>query len=378
MNRHEFRARLQERPFLFDGAMGTLLHGRGIASDQCFDAINLLHPAIVADIHRAYIEAGSDIIETNSFGANRYKLAEYGGKYDVTEVNRAAVNVARRAIESSFKDVLLAGAIGPLGVRLAPLGRVSLAEAKEAFAEQIDALVNAEPRGVDILVFETLSDPKEMETAVAAAREIAPDIPIITAMTFSRDDRTLLGHTPDKIATKLAKLDVDVIGINCSGGPAQVLRLLMIMRQIAPDKLLAANPNAGWPEHIEGGRVMYPATPEYFGRYATALTEAGASIVGGCCGTTEAHIVAMRASLDNPQPLQITFPRVKVVTREEKQTAVVDPPTQLAQNLESGVFVVTVEMSPPKGIAAQRMLAGAQMLKEAGANLLNIADSPLA
>ncbi|MCA9924872.1 MAG: homocysteine S-methyltransferase family protein, partial [Anaerolineales bacterium] len=267
---------------------------------------------------------------------------------------------------------------GPLGIRLAPLGRVSLAEAKAAFAEQIEALVEANGNGVDLLVIETLSDPKELETAVSAARDIAPDLPIVAQMTFSRDDRTLLGHAPDVIAKRLAKLDVDVIGVNCSGGPAQVLRLLLVLHQIAPDKLLSANPNAGWPEQIEGGRVMYPATPEYFGRYANALTEAGAAIVGGCCGTTEAHIAAMRSALDNPQPLSITLPRVTIVSPEARQTVVVDPPTKLANKFAAGTFVITVEMSPPKGTAAQRLLASANMLKEAGANVLNIADSPLA
>ncbi|KAA3658887.1 MAG: bifunctional homocysteine S-methyltransferase/methylenetetrahydrofolate reductase [Chloroflexi bacterium] len=378
MNREEFRQRLAERPLLFDGAMGTMLHTKGVSVDQCFDAINLHNPAVVAEIHRGYIDAGADVIETNSFGANRYKLAEYGFQRDVKMINETAVTIARRVIESSFKPVLLAGSVGPLGVRMVPLGRVTVAEVRAAYAEQIEALVFAEPKGVDFLVIETLSDPKELETAVSAARQIAPNIPIVAEMTFTRDDRTLLGHASDTVAERLAKLDVDVIGINCSGGPAQVLRLLMVMRQIAPDKLLAANPNAGWPEHTDGGRVMYPATPEYFGRYAHALTEAGAVLVGGCCGTTEAHIAAMRKALDNPQPPVITLPRVNIVSREERQTVVVDPPTQLAENLANETFVITVEMSPPKGIAAQRMLTSAKMLKEAGANLLNIADSPLA
>ena len=378
MNRDEFRQRLAERPYLFDGAMGTMLHTKGVSVDQCFDAINLHNPAVVAEIHRGYIDAGADVIETNSFGANRYKLTEYGYQHDVKLINETAVNIARRVIESSYKPVLLAGSVGPLGIRMVPLGRVTVAEVKAAYAEQVAALIFAEPKGIDFLVFETLSDPKELETAVSAAREIAPDIPIVAEMTFTRDDRTLLGHAADAVAKWLAKLDVDVIGINCSGGPAQVLRLLMVMRQIAPDKLLAANPNAGWPEHTDGGRVMYPATPEYFGRYAHALTEAGAVLVGGCCGTTEAHIAAMRKALDNPQPSQIVLPRVNIVSHEERQTVVVDPPTQLAENLANGTFVITVEMSPPKGIAAQRMLTSANMLKEAGANLLNIADSPLA
>ena len=375
MDRKTFVSRLRERPFLFDGAMGTLLHSRGVPMDTSFDGINLTRPAVVADIHRAYIEAGADIIETNSFGANRYKLAEYGLQQQVREINQTAVNIARRVIDSAFREVWLAGSVGPLGVRLAPLGRVSLAEAADAFREQIEALVRG---GIDLLVLETMSDLHEMETAVAVARDLAPNLPIVCQMTFTRDDRTLLGHTPNVVAQRLAALDVDAIGVNCSGGPAQVLRLLLMMRQLVPDKLLAAAPNAGWPEQTERGRVLYPATPDYFGQYTHALVQAGAVLVGGCCGTNEAHIAAMRQALDHPGPSPIPLPVIQVMTQAEQTTAVLDPPTQLAQNLGNGRYVITVEMSPPKGIATQRLIEGAHMLKEAGANLLNLADSPLA
>lgn len=377
MDRKLFAERLRERPFLFDGAMGTLLHNRGVSMTQSFDGINLEQPAIVADIHHAYIAAGADIIETNSFGANRFKLAEYGLQQQVTAVNQAAVNIARRVIDGAFREVWLAGSVGPLGVRLAPLGRVSLAAAADAFREQINALLTA-PHGIDLLVLETISDLQEMETAVSVARELAPDLPIVAQMTFTRDDRTLLGDTPNVVAQRLATLDVDAIGANCSGGPAQVLRLLLMIGQIAPDKLLAASPNAGWPEQSRRGRVLYPATPDYFGQYTHALVEAGAVLVGGCCGTNEAHIAAMRQALDHPALSPIPLPQIQIVTQAKQQTAVLDPPTQLAQNLANGRFVVTVEMSPPKGIATQRLIEGAHMLKEAGANLLNLADSPLA
>ena len=375
MDRKTFISRLRERPFLFDGAMGTLLHSRGVPMDTSFDGINLTQPAVVADIHRAYIDAGADIIETNSFGANRYKLAEYGLQNQVREINRAAVNIARRVIDSAFREVWLAGSVGPLGVRLAPLGRVPLTEAAEAFHEQIEALLTD---GIDLLVLETMSDLYEIETAVSVARELAPDLPIVAQMTFTRDDRTLLGHSPNVVAQRLAALDVDVIGVNCSGGPAQVLRLLLMMRQTAPDRLLAAAPNAGWPEQTERGRVLYPATPDYFGQYTRALVEAGAVLVGGCCGTNEAHIAAMRYALDHPGPSPIPLPVIQVVTQVDKKTAVLDAPTKLAENLVNGRYVVTIEMSPPKGVATQRLIEGAHMLKEAGANLLNLADSPLA
>ncbi|MEW5988916.1 MAG: bifunctional homocysteine S-methyltransferase/methylenetetrahydrofolate reductase [Chloroflexota bacterium] len=379
MNRHDFRERLRQGPLLLDGAMGTMLHRRGIPIDQCFDAINRQNPALVADIHRGYIEAGADAIETNSFGANRFKLAEHGLQEEVAAINQAAVTLARRVIDASFKPVWLAGSVGPLGVRLAPLGRVSQAQAQAAFAQQIEALVGASGGlGVDFLLIETQSDVKEVAAAVAAARAISPEIPIVAQMTFTRDDRTLLGATPADVAAPLAHLDVDAIGVNCSGGPAQVLRLMVVMRHVIPDKTLAASPNAGFPERTEGGRVLYPATPEYFGDYARSFLEAGVSLIGGCCGTTADHITAMRHALDTPGHRYHSLPPVTVVKREEDIVAVTDRPTRLAEALAEKRFVATVEMSPPRGIAAQRLIAGARMLQAAGANFVDVADTPLA
>jgi methionine synthase / methylenetetrahydrofolate reductase(NADPH) len=380
MNRGDFQQRIQQRPMLVDGAMGTMLHGRGIAIDQCFDAINVANPALVAEIHRAYIDAGADLIETNSFGANRYKLAEHGLESQVAAINAAAVSVARRVIHSSFKPLLLAGSVGPLGVRLAPLGRVKQSQAGAAFAEQISALVQPGPgvEGVDLLMIETMSDVHEVATAVAAARQVAPDIPIVAQMTFTRDDRTLLGDSPADVAAKLADLDVDVIGVNCSGGPVQVLRLIATMREILGGWPLAASPNAGWPQQLEGGRVHHPATPAYFADYARAFVAAGAVLVGGCCGTTADHIAAMRRALDTPGESSRSLPRVTLIKRPETVTATAERPSKLAQALAGGRFVTTVEMSPPRGIATHRLLAGARMLKEAGANFIDVADSPLA
>lgn len=378
MNRVEFKDLLGRGPLLLDGAFGTVLHSKGVAIDQSFDAINLSNPGVVASIHREYIDAGADIIETNTFGANRFNLADHKLLHKVQEINQAAVSIARRVIAGSFREVLLAGSIGPLGVRLAPLGRVSLEEARDAFAEQMQALVTAEPKGVDLLIIETMSAVKEVQAAVEAARQVALDIPIIAQMTFTRDDRTLLGSRPEVVAERLAKLDVDMVGVNCSGGPAQVLRLISIMHEIMPEMPISAVPNAGWPEQMNVGRVLYPATPSYFGEYARSFVAAGADIIGGCCGTTNVHIAEMRNALDTPGELTRPLPVVRLVTAKTEEPAVADPPTRLAQNLAEGRFVVTVEMSPPKGVAAQRLLAGARMLKEAGANLLDIADSPLA
>ncbi len=378
MNRQEFKQRIEQGPILMDGAFGTVLHGRGVGIDQSFDAVNLDNPALVAEIHRAYIDAGSDMIESNTFGANRYKLAEHGLQEQVEAINKAAVAIARRVIDGSFREVLLAGAIGPLGVRLAPLGRVSFAEAQAAFVEQIQALLTAEPDGVDLLIIETMSDVKEIEAAVAAARSISLDIPIVAQMTFTRDDKTLLGYTPEAIATQLAKLDVDAVGINCSGGPAQVLRLISIVRDLAPEMPVSASPNAGWPEQMQGGRVMYPATPDYFSDYARAFLEAGVNLIGGCCGTTSAHIRAMRDALDTPGEAPFRPSEVHVISRAQTTVVKGERPTRLAQYLSSERLILTVEMDPPKGVAPERLLAGARMLREAGATFLNIADSPLA
>jgi homocysteine S-methyltransferase len=380
MNREEFRRRLAAGPLLLDGAMGTALHGRDIAIDDCFDALNVSQPAIVADIHREYIAAGADILETNSFGANRYKLAEHGLEDQVGAINGAAVSVARRVIAGSFRPVLLAGSVGPLGVRLAPLGRVSMAGAVEAFAEQMDALVHpdGDVKGVDLLIVETLSDLNEVEAAVHAARQVAPDVPLVVQVSFTRDDVTVLGDTPADVARRLAELEVDAGGANCSSGPAQLLRVIQEMREIAPELLLSAMPNAGWPEHTRGGRVLYPATPAYFGEYAAAFRAAGAVLIGGCCGTQAAHITAMRAALDHPEQYEQWQPRQQTRRQRGGAKLPAEQPTRLAQYLQEGRFVATVEMRPPKGIATQRMLAGATMLKEAGANFLDVADSPLA
>lgn len=377
MERKAFQERLAARPYLLDGAMGTYLHAQGVSADHSFESVNLLNPAIVAEIHRKYIEAGADIIETNTFSANRYKLAEYGLQDKVAQINSTAVDIARRAIQSSYKDILLAGSVGPLGGRLAPLGRITKAEAQAAFQEQIAALVTEPPAGVDLLILETMSDLWEVETAVKAARAIAPNMPVVTTMTFTRDDKTLLGNSAEVVARKLAVLDVDVIGVNCSGGPAQVLRLMMTMKQVAPSLAFAAMPNAGWPEQTAGGRVLYPATPDYFAKFALKLTEAGAALIGGCCGTTEAHIAAMRRALAEPRPAEIRLPLIEVVSPAE-ETAAAPPPTQLAQYLQAQTYVITIEMRPPRGIATHKLLQGAHMLKEAGANILNIADTPVA
>jgi homocysteine S-methyltransferase len=370
---NKFLETLKTRPLLCDGAMGTMIYGKGIPFERCFDELNLSKPALIAEIHRAYIEAGANVVQTNTFGANRFKLGEYGLADKVEAINQAGVNLARRVIDASFREVFIAASIGPLGPKLAPLGRLTPHEAQAAFSEQIAVLAQA---GAEVLIFDTFSDLLELREAVLAAQQVAPQLPLITQVTFTEDNRTPLGHTPKKVAELLADLPIAVIGVNCSVGPAGMLRSLQSLAAHLPTgTLLSAQPNAGWPAHI-GGRIIYPATPDYFGDYALAFVEAGARLVGGCCGTTPEHISCMRAALDDPHRQTPTLPRLS--GQESLSGAALDtvPPTSLAQQLNRGEFVVMVEMSPPKGFSAEKVLAGASTLQAAGATASNVADSP--
>jgi len=363
----------QGPPLLADGAMGTMLHASGLAINTCFDELNLTHPEIVARVHRGFIEAGSELIETNTFSANRYKLAEYGLQERVAAVNAAAVSLARRVIEASFRaDIYLAGAVGPLGVRLKPYGRVLPEDARAAFAEQIGALAAA---GVDLILLETFTDLAEILEALRAAQESAPGVPVVAQMTFAQDDRTLLGHLPGRVARDLRDAGAPVIGVNCSGGPAQIARVLQAMRAAAPDLLYSAQPNAGFPESM-GGRLMYPATVDYFADSALMLKAVGASVIGGCCGTTPAHIAAMRAALNDPARPLPHVPLVEI--NGEEAEAAPERPTELSDRLARGQFVISVEMAPPRSYTPQALLTAAQLLQDAGADVIDVADSPTA
>ncbi len=371
MTLSKFLELLSDHTLLADGAMGTVLHARGIGFDKCFDELNLTNPGAVAEIHRAYIEAGAQLIITNTFGANRFKLGKHGLQDHVDELNRAGVDLARRVVSASFKDVLIAGDVGPLGVRIAPYGRVKPEAAREAFAEQIRALAES---GVDLIVIETFSDLYEIKEAIKAARQVC-SLPLVASVTFTRDDRTLLGDDPVLVARRLQEAGVDVIGVNCSGGPTQLLRLLKQMKQAVPEANFWVKPNAGWPEQV-GGRIMYPADPEYFGEYALSFREAGASVVGGCCGTTPQHINAMKKALDTAP--QIDQTHIAILPQEEIAETVQEQPTQFAQKLSSEKFAIAVEMDPPRGLSTHKLLAGASLLADAGADVINVADSPMA
>ncbi|MEW6651054.1 MAG: bifunctional homocysteine S-methyltransferase/methylenetetrahydrofolate reductase [Chloroflexota bacterium] len=363
-----------DRPVLADGAMGTLLNHRGVSFERCFDELNLSEPALVASIHREYIDAGAQIIQTNTFGANRFKLANHGLEKRVQEINAAAVELARRVVLASFKDVLIAGDIGPLGVRLAPFGRVQTEQARQVFSEQIAALTEA---GVDLLIIETMTDLYEVREAIQAARSVAAHVPVVASMTFTRDDRTLLGDDPVKVARGFFSMGAEVIGINCSGGPNQILRILKQMRQAVPEGYFSVMPNAGWPERV-AGRIMYPASPEYFSEYALAFWQAGANLIGGCCGTTPAHIAVMRQAIDTRRLDKFSNGFSLSVVERDETGQEKQAPTELAQKLEDGHFVIAVEMDPPRGLTIQKIVAGSSLLADAGADVINVADSPMA
>lgn len=372
----KFIQRIQQmnRPIVTDGAMGTLLHELGVEIDACFDELNLTQPATVGEIHRDYIQAGAEIIKTNTFGANRTKLERHGLDEQVREVNDAAVELARRVVAASFKDVMIAGDIGPLGMPLAPFGRIQTDEAYEIYLEQAKSLIEA---GVDLILIETMVDLYAVREAVKAVQAVDPGMPIVASMTFTRDRRTLLGNTPQEVAKKIAEMGVDVVGVNCSGGPVQLLRILKLMKQTLPEAHFSVMPNAGFPER-SGGRIMYPAGPEYFRDYAYSFWRAGASVIGGCCGTTPNHVRVMVDALENP-PVEIRVNGIfNLDAASVDDTEPAEERSQFSKKLEAGKFVIAVEMDPPRGLSTHKLQAGASLLADAGADVIDVADSPMA
>lgn len=363
-----------DKPIVFDGAMGTLLHERGEDIDECFDELNLVNPAAVGEIHRDYIAAGAEVVKTNTFGANRAKLERHGLDERVAEVNSAGVKLARRVVEASFKDVMIAGDIGPLGLPLAPFGHIQPEEAFEIYLEQARALIEA---GVDVILIETMVDLYAVREAVRAVHAVDETMPVIASMTFTRDRRTLLGDTPREVAEQIAGFGVDVIGVNCSGGPAQLLQILKQMKAAVPEGRFSVMPNAGFPERV-GGRIMYPAGPDYFRDYTLAFWQSGASVVGGCCGTTPAHVkvIAEAISATPAGYAVVQLTDLEVAPSREMEPA--EGPSGLAKKLADGKFVIAVEMDPPRGLSTHKLMAGASLLADAGADVIDVADSPRA
>src|ERR1700734_1375932 len=284
------------RTVLCDGAMGTSLYARGIFINRCYDELNLSQPELVRTVHEEYLQAGAEIIETNTFGANALRLQRYGLADKVIEINRAGVEIARKAVnqraDKQSGKVWIAGAGGPLGARLEPLGKIGLDEAQAAFAEQIRGLADG---GVDLLLIETVSALNEAEQAILAAKSVAPGLPVMVMVTVAEDANCLDGSSPETAAARLTEWGADAIGCNCSVGPATVLTAIECMAQ-ATDLPLMAMPNAGMPRAVEG-RNIYLCSPEYMASFARKLIKAGVQFIGGCCGTTPNHIRAMKSAI---------------------------------------------------------------------------------
>ena len=374
------------RIVLFDGAMGTMLYGKGVFINQCYDELNLRAPDLVSEVHRAYVKAGAQVLETNTFGANRIKLAHYGLEAQVRDINVAAAKLAKTA---AGEKALVAGAVGPLGVRLEPYGPTSLEEAREAFAEQMRALKEG---GADLFILETFSDLHEIQQAILAARDVSPGMPIVAQMTVGEDCHTPYGAGVEEVARRLDEWGADIIGLNCSVGPQIILECIEKMTAVTTRKL-SAQPNAGMPRQVEG-RQIYMASPEYLATYARHLAQAGAKVVGGCCGTTPDHIRAMCEGIRPLQPRHAANYRVdersaprgagsgEGVGSDRSDDGVQPVPfaerSRWAKKIANREFVTSVEIVPPRGVDASRMIADVAKLKVAGVDAVNVPDGPRA
>jgi methionine synthase I (cobalamin-dependent)/5,10-methylenetetrahydrofolate reductase len=373
-----------ERIIVFDGAMGTMLYSKGVFINQCYDELNLRSPDMISDIHRAYVKAGAEIIETNTFGANRLKLTPYGLESQTAELNKVGARLARAVADEAAKPVLVAGSVGPLGVRIEPFGPTSRDEARETFREQMQALKDG---GADVFLLETFSDLHEIEQAILAARDVSKTMPIIAQMTIGADGLTPFGATPEDIARSLDAWGADVIGLNCSVGPQIILEAIEKMAPLT-NKKLSAQPNAGMPREISG-RSIYMASPEYMATYARHLVQAGARIVGGCCGTTPEHIHAM---VEGVRPLSPRLAATGVPTTALAKAAIAEagPSVPVVKTIPlversrwgakiaKKQWVTSVEIVPPRGVDATRMLADVRKLKDAGVDAVNVPDGPRA
>ncbi|QYO65785.1 bifunctional homocysteine S-methyltransferase/methylenetetrahydrofolate reductase [Leptolyngbya sp. 7M] len=361
--------------FVFDGAMGTRLYDKGIYINRSYDELNLTNPDLVREVHEEYIRAGSDVIETNSFGATRHKLQTYGLEDKVREINTAAASIARKAAND---NAYVAGAIGPLGIRIEPFGPTSFDEARSLFREQAEGLLEG---GVDLFVLETFSELSVIEQAIRAVRDVS-DLPIIAQMTIIDDGKTTFGTTPEAFTAKLDELGADVIGLNCGMGPSHVLTALEAMRAVT-SKPLSAQPNAGLPRDVQG-RQFYMGSPEYMATYAKRFVQAGARFVGGCCGTTPTHIKIIADSIRSISPRKAdVFTSIKpaeVVELQPPDIKVIDPEdrSNWSRKIARGEFVTSVEVLPPKGCDADKTLESIRLLKEAGVDAVNIPDGPRA
>jgi homocysteine S-methyltransferase len=381
-----------DRVVIFDGAMGTMLYSRGVFINQCYDELNVRAPELVREVHDAYVRAGADVLETNSFGANRLKLAQYGLEAQVEGINLRAAEIARAA---AGDDVLVAGAVGPLGVRLEPFGPTSLGEARTLFREQLGAL---RAGGADLFILETFSDLGEMEQAILAARDVDPTAVVIAQMTIGTDCLTPFGASAQDVARALDDYGADIVGLNCSVGPQTILEAIEKMAT-ATHRKLSAQPNAGMPRDVSG-RTMYMASPEYVATYGRHLIQAGAKVVGGCCGTTPEHIRSLvegvrslvprhreelqHAEADAARRGATPAAAGATVVRDAAELPEGVAPVPFAERsrwaakIACGEFVRSVEIVPPRGVDANAMLKGVEALARAGVDAVNVPDGPRA
>jgi homocysteine S-methyltransferase len=371
----EFREQLTRRVMVADGAMGTMLYSRGVFINRCFDELNLAQPDLVRQIHREYVKAGAEIIETNTFGANRARLAAFGIAEKLSAINQAGVRVAREAAADS--NAYVAGAIGPLGVRIEPLGPTSFTEAREIFREQAAALLEG---GADLLILETFGNLEELREAVQAAHEASGGaVPIVAQVTIDDFGHLPGGTDPESFTREMDSWPVDVIGLNCSVGPKATLETIELMMQYS-SKPMSAMPNAGLPTRVEG-RNIYLCSPEYMAQYARRLLWAGVRIIGGCCGTTPDHIKLIRSETRSLQPAAKKL-AVTVETPHAKVHALAAVPaaqkSKLGAKLAEGKFVSFVEILPPRGVDAKLEIDGARRCAEAGIDCINVPDGPRA
>ncbi|HEY1638261.1 MAG TPA: bifunctional homocysteine S-methyltransferase/methylenetetrahydrofolate reductase [Rhizomicrobium sp.] len=370
------------RTVLCDGAMGTSLYGRGVFLNKCFDELNLTQPELVRSVHEEYLQAGAEIIETNTFGANRFRLQRFGLQDQTRAINQAGARLAREAVaqlaDKQAGTAYVAGSVGPLGIHLEPLGKTALEEARGAFAEQIEALIAGGPGvGVDLLAIETMMAINETEQAISAARQVAPDVPLIALVTVDEDANCLDGTPAEVAAARLAAAGADAIGVNCSTGPATVLTAIERMRG-ASDLPLAAMPNAGMPRNVDG-RNIYLCSPEYMASFARKFVRAGVQFVGGCCGTTPNHIRAMKSAIRAMDAQRATGPRearAPIVT--ETPPAPLADRSKIGSLVASGEFITLVEIVPPRGIDCTKEIEGARLLAATGIHAINVPDSPRA
>src|SRR5438105_6900486 len=371
-----FLAALDERVLVCDGAMGTMLYAKGVFINRCFDSLNVMSADTVTEIHQDYVRAGADVLETNTFGANRIKLRSFGLGDKVREINVEGARIAKKAARD---QAYVAGAMGPLGVRIEPWGKMGTDEAEAYFREQAEALVEG---GVDLFILETFRDLNEIGAAIAAVRSISK-LPIVAQMTIEDDGNSLDGTPPEQFAPEMQRRGADVVGVNCSIGPAHMLETVERMATVTRARL-SAQPNAGRPRDIEG-RNIYLSSPEYLASYARRFAQQGVRLVGGCCGTTPEHIRQMKAAIKQVNVAKTVGPGGPDKARPtgEKSTAVQsaavgrtlsgapDSPaivpraekSQLAASLAAGRFATMIQLEPPKGLVGDETIDQARALK---------------